>query len=184
MAKKTTKKTEEKKISKKRVKPLDKEKVEKKEEKIEEVKDMIEKESAEEAALKKKRLVYYFAVGRRKSALAKVFLFKNGSGQVEVNGRDAKDYFSWEPYYSQVYAPFLIVGQKGKLDAKCVVKGGGKSTQAEAVRLGISRALLKLNPIFRRPLKKRGFLTRDPRVKERKKYGLKRARRAPQWQKR
>ncbi len=128
--------------------------------------------------------VYYFAVGRRKSAVAKVQLLKNGNDEIIVNGRDVKQYFPWNPLYEEVVAPLLAVGQKDKLNAKCVISGGGAHSQAEAARLGISRALLKLNPVFRRALKKHGFLTRDPRVKERKKYGLKRARRAPQWVKR
>lgn len=128
--------------------------------------------------------VYYFAVGRRKSAVAKVQLLKNGNGEIIVNGRDVKQYFPWNPLYEEVVAPLLAVGQKDKLDVRCIISGGGAHSQAGATRLGISRALLKLNPVFRRALKKHGFLTRDPRVKERKKYGLKRARRAPQWVKR
>jgi small subunit ribosomal protein S9 len=132
----------------------------------------------------KKKLTYYYAVGRRKSAIAKVFLFKNGEGKVEINGRDLKNFFPWELFQVEVMAPLLAVGQKDKLNVKCIVKGGGIRGQAEAIRLAMARALLNLNPVFRRALKKHSYLTRDPRVKERKKYGLKRARRAPQWKKR
>ncbi len=138
----------------------------------------------EELKIQKKKAAYYYAVGRRKRAVAKVFLFKNGEGRVEINGRDLKDYFPWGLHQVTVNAPLLAVGQKDKLDVKCVVKGGGPNGQAEAVRLGIARALLNLNPVFRRALKKHSYLTRDPRKKERKKYGLKRARKAPQWKKR
>lgn len=148
----------------------------------------IEKKKAEvrEAPkpVKKKRLAYYYAVGRRKSAVARVSLLKNGEGKIEINSKDIKDFFPWLPFQTLIEGPLLAVGQKNKLNVICLVKGGGTRGQAEAIRLGVARALLELNPIFRRALKKHNYLTRDPRVKERKKYGLKRARRAPQWQKR
>lgn len=176
-AKKEKKKTIKKKEAKESSKPKKKKVGEK-----EEIEEKIEEKP--EPTPKKKRLLYYYAVGRRKSAVAKVFIFKNGNGHIEINNRDIKNFFPWEPYQSEIYAPLLAVGQREKLNVKCIVHGGGMHSQAEAIRLGVARALLKLNPIFRRALKKRNFLTRDPRVKERKKYGLKRARRAPQWQKR
>lgn len=127
---------------------------------------------------------YYTAIGRRKQATAIVRLYKNGSGAVTVNGKPLKDFFSWEVWENAATAPLRAVGQADKLDVIVTVRGGGLRGQADAVRHGISRALLMFNPVFRRGLKKIGFLTRDSRVKERKKYGLKGARRGPQWAKR
>lgn len=127
---------------------------------------------------------YYTAIGRRKQATAIVRLYKNGSGSVTVNGKPLKNFFSWEVWENTVTAPLKAVGQADKLDVVVTVRGGGLRGQADAVRHGISRALLMFNPVFRRGLKKIGFLTRDSRVKERKKYGLKKARRGPQWAKR
>lgn len=182
---KETKKTKEKKPAKKAAAEK-KAKAPKKKEAVKPVPPEIAREPQGEEKESKfpKKTVYYFAVGRRKSAIAKVQLLKNGNGEIIVNGRDVKQYFPWNPLYEEVVAPLLAVGQKDKLNVKCVISGGGEHSQAGAARLGISRALLKLNPVFRRALKKHGFLTRDARVKERKKYGLKRARRAPQWVKR
>lgn len=130
------------------------------------------------------KLNYYFAVGRRKESVAQVRLFKNGSGEIKINNKDFKQYFPWAEWQNTVTAPLKTVGQADKLNVEVKVAGGGVRGQADAVRHGISRALLQFNPVFRRGLKKVGFLTRDPRVKERKKYGLKRARRGPQWAKR
>lgn len=127
---------------------------------------------------------YYSAVGRRKQAVARVQLYKNGTGTVTVNGKSLKDFFKWDVWENTVLAPLKTVGQADKLDVIVTVRGGGLRGQADAVRHGISRALLMFNPVFRRGLKKVGFLKRDPRVKERKKYGLKKARRGPQWAKR
>lgn len=103
---------------------------------------------------------------------------------ITINGKDYKQYFPIFEYQEIVSAPLKSVGQSDKLDIEVRVRGGGKRGQSEAVRHGISRALVNLNPNFKKNLRRAGFLTRDARVKERKKYGLKRARRAPQWQKR
>lgn len=141
--------------------------------------EIIEKD---DAAKNKKKYIY--AVGRRKEASAQVRLFKKGDGKITVNGKDIKDYFPSEIMQEIIRAPFKVVGQVDKLEILAKVKGGGICGQAEAIRHGISRVLLEINTNFRKPLRKHGFLTRDSRVKERKKPGLKRARRAPQWVKR
>ncbi|MFA6537529.1 MAG: 30S ribosomal protein S9 [Patescibacteria group bacterium] len=132
----------------------------------------------------KRKGEYLYSVGRRKTATAQVRLLKKGKGEISVNGKDLKEYFPTLDVQERVLAPLKIVGQMEKLAVSAMVKGSGKIAQAEAIRHGLSRALLLLNPNFKKPLKKAGFLTRDPRVKERKKPGLKRARKAPQWQKR
>ena len=124
------------------------------------------------------------AVGRRKSAVARVHLFENGTGAITINGRDINDYFGLETLKMVVRQPLNSTDTLGKVDIVATVEGGGVSGQAGALRHGISRALLQVNPEFRPILKKAGFLTRDPRMKERKKYGLKAARRAPQFSKR
>lgn len=124
------------------------------------------------------------AVGRRKNAIARVRLLKNGSGKATVNNKDAKTYFGTDLLVDVALGALLSVSQLKKLDVSAKVLGGGKRGQAEAIRLGTARALLELNPVFRKNLKKAGYLTRDPRAKERKKPGLKKARRAPQWSKR
>ncbi|MDO8424999.1 MAG: 30S ribosomal protein S9 [bacterium] len=124
------------------------------------------------------------AVGRRKAATARVRLVKNGTGIVTVNGQPVAEYFTTHESRFACAQALEAVGQTDKLDVSVLVRGGGKEGQADALRLGVARALCKLNPTFHRALRKVGFLTRDPRVKERKKPGLKRARRAPQWSKR
>lgn len=124
------------------------------------------------------------AVGRRKSAVARVRLIKNGSGNITVNHRAHTAYFTTHAARAVCRTPLEAVGQADALDVEAVITGGGTQAQAEALRLGIARALCLLNPTFQRALRKVGFLTRDARVKERKKPGLKRARRAPQWAKR
>lgn len=126
---------------------------------------------------------YLYAVGRRKSAIARVRLFKRGDGTITVNGKPAAAYFPLPKLQAMVQAPMVLASlPTGSVSVR--VTGGGSRSQAESVRHGLARALLLLNADLRVPLKRAGFLTRDPRVKERKKYGLKRARRAPQWQKR
>jgi small subunit ribosomal protein S9 len=130
------------------------------------------------------RKSYLYAVGRRKEAVAQVRLIKNGSGKVTVNDREIEKYFGSELLREIVTSAIKAVGQDNKLDISAKVVGGGSRGQAEAIRLGSARALLLLNPVFRKSLRRHGFLTRDSRMKERKKPGLKRARRAPQWQKR
>lgn len=128
--------------------------------------------------------MYLQAVGRRKSAIARIRLHKNGSGKITVNAKPVDAYFTTVAARTACHAALDAVGQADKIDIEALVRGGGNNAQAEALRLGTARALCLLNPTFRRALRKVGFLTRDPRVKERKKPGLKRARRAPQWAKR
>ena len=123
------------------------------------------------------------AVGRRKSAVARVRLVP-GEGKVLINKRDIDDYFGLETLKMTVRQPMNLVNVGGSFDVLVNVRGGGLTGQAGAIRHGISRALCKVNPELRDALKKAGFLTRDPRMKERKKYGLKAARRAPQFSKR
>lgn len=144
--------------------------------------EILEQEAVVEDKKNKKQYIY--AVGRRKSASAQVKLYKKGEGEILVNDKELNKYFPTEELQNIIYAPLKVVGQGEKLKIMSWVEGGGKIGQAEAVRHGISRALLEINPNFKKPLRKNGFLTRDPRVKERKKPGLKRARRAPQWAKR
>ena len=127
---------------------------------------------------------YKYGTGRRKSSVARVHLFENGTGSITINGRDINDYFGLETLKMVVRQPLNATNTLGKVDIVATVEGGGVSGQAGALRHGISRALLQVNPEFRPILKKAGFLTRDPRMKERKKYGLKAARRAPQFSKR
>lgn len=127
---------------------------------------------------------YIYALGRRKMAIAKVFLIKNGKGAISVNGKPMNEYFTTFESRDMVVSPIKTAGLEGAIDISAQAQGGGLLGQAEAVRLGISRALCELNPTYRRTLKKLGFLMRDPRAKERKKFGLKKARRAPQWSKR
>ena len=123
------------------------------------------------------------AVGRRKAAVARVRLVP-GDGKIIINKRDIDDYFGLETLKMTVRQPLNLTNVGGSFDVMVNVRGGGLSGQAGAIRHGISRALCKANPELRGELKKAGFLTRDPRMKERKKYGLKAARRAPQFSKR
>ena len=127
---------------------------------------------------------YFYGTGRRKSSIARVRVYENGTGSITINGRDIDDYFGLETLKMVVRQPLNTTSTLGKVDIVATVEGGGVSGQAGALRHGISRALLQVNPDFRPILKKAGFLTRDPRMKERKKYGLKAARRAPQFSKR
>lgn len=126
---------------------------------------------------------YFYGTGRRKSSVARVRLLP-GTGVITINGRDINDYFGLETLKLIVNQPFGVTGTEGKFDIICLVNGGGISGQAGAIRHGVARALLQSDPDFRPALKKAGLLTRDPRMKERKKYGLKAARRAPQFSKR
>ena len=127
---------------------------------------------------------YKYGTGRRKSSVARVHLFENGTGSITINGRDIDDYFGLDTLKMVVRQPLAAIDLVGKVDIICTVEGGGVSGQAGAIRHGVARALLSVNPEFRATLKAAGFLTRDPRMKERKKYGLKAARRAPQFSKR
>ena len=126
---------------------------------------------------------YFYGTGRRKSSVARVRLY-NGTGKVTINGRDIDDYFGLETLKVIVRQPLVLTDNADKFDVVCTVTGGGVTGQAGAIRHGISRALLLASEELRPALKKAGFLTRDPRMKERKKYGLKGARRAPQFSKR
>ena len=123
------------------------------------------------------------ATGKRKTAIARVRV-QSGTGQIQVNDRPLEEYFPRTLWATQVKAPIEITNMTGKLDIFAKVTGGGLTGQAEAIRHGISRALLEINPEFREPLKKEGFLTRDARVKERKKFGQKGARKRFQFSKR
>lgn len=127
--------------------------------------------------------VKYYGTGRRKSSVARVYVTP-GSGKITINKRDIEEYFGLETLKVIVRQPLVLTETVDKFDIKINVHGGGFTGQAGAIRHGISRALLEVDPEFRSALKKAGFLTRDPRMKERKKYGLKAARRAPQFSKR
>ncbi len=126
---------------------------------------------------------YFYGTGRRKSSVARVRVYP-GSGKITINGRDIDDYFGLETLKLIVRQPLALTETTEQFDIVCTVAGGGVTGQAGAIRHGLSRALLLFNPELRPVLKKAGFLTRDPRMKERKKYGLKAARRAPQFSKR
>jgi small subunit ribosomal protein S9 len=133
----------------------------------------------------KSKKPYVYGTGRRKSSVARVRVFQEGTGSITINGRDIDNYFGLETLKMIVRQPLEATGLTGKVDIVCTVCGGGVSGQAGAIRHGVSRALLQIDAETYRPiLKKAGFLTRDPRMKERKKYGLKAARRAPQFSKR
>ena len=126
---------------------------------------------------------YFYGTGRRKKSIARVRLIP-GTGAVKINKRDIDDYFGLGTLKLIVNQPFGVTDTVGKFDINCTVVGGGVSGQAGAIRHGVARALLQSDEELRGVLKKAGFLTRDPRMKERKKYGLKAARRAPQFSKR
>ena len=132
----------------------------------------------------KSKKPYFYGTGRRKSSVARVHLFENGTGKITINGRDIDDYFGLETLKLIVRQPLVATELLGKVDIVATVTGGGVTGQAGAIRHGIARALCQADADFRPVLKKAGFLTRDPRMKERKKYGLKAARRAPQFSKR
>ena len=125
----------------------------------------------------------YYGTGRRKSSIARVYLLP-GTGKVTINKRDIDNYFGLETLKLIVRQPLVLTETADKFDVMVTVRGGGFTGQAGAIRHGISRALLQADADYRPALKKAGFLTRDPRMKERKKYGLKAARRAPQFSKR
>ncbi|MCR4961306.1 MAG: 30S ribosomal protein S9 [Lachnospiraceae bacterium] len=135
------------------------------------------------AKAKASKAAKYYGTGRRKSSIARVYLVP-GKGDIKINKRDIDDYFGLDTLKVIVRQPLVATETTDKYDAIITVKGGGFTGQAGAIRHGISRALLEVDGEFRPVLKKAGFLTRDPRMKERKKYGLKAARRAPQFSKR
>ena len=132
----------------------------------------------------KSKKPYFYGTGRRKSSVARVHIYEGGTGSITINGRDIEEYFGLETLKMIVRQPLVATATEGKVDIVATVKGGGVSGQAGALRHGVARALLLADGDYRAILKKAGFLTRDPRMKERKKYGLKAARRAPQFSKR
>ena len=127
---------------------------------------------------------YHYGTGRRNSSVARDRVYENGTGSIIINGRDIDEYFGLDTLKLLVRQPLVATDLVGKVDLVITVAGGGVTGQAGAIRHGVSRALLGLNPEYRATLKAAGYLTRDPRMKERKKYGLKAARRAPQFSKR
>lgn len=127
--------------------------------------------------------VQYYGTGRRKSSIARVRLLP-GEGKITINGKDIEEYFDYETLRREIRRPFEVAGVEGNFDVIAKVHGGGYTGQAGALRHGISRALIRSDQDLRSCLKKAGFLTRDPRMKERKKYGLKKARKASQFSKR
>lgn len=129
------------------------------------------------------KVKYYYGTGRRKSSVARVRLYP-GTGKITINNRDIDDYFGLDTLKLIVRQPLALTENLDKFDIVCTVTGGGVSGQAGAIRHGVTRALMEFDAELRPALKKAGFVTRDPRMKERKKYGLKAARRAPQFSKR
>lgn len=137
-----------------------------------------------ETPAKTSKRTYFYAAGKRKSAVARVRMYQNGKGDVSVNDKELESYCTMLTGKGVILSPLKLTGLTKKFDISVKVVGGGPSAQSEAIRHGISRALLEFSPELRSTLKKAGFLTRDSRIKERKKPGLKRARRAPQFSKR
>ena len=127
---------------------------------------------------------YFYGTGRRKTAVARVRIYPGGDGRMVINGRDAEQYFGRDVLLAQAKSPLRTVEQASAFDVSVKVIGGGVSGQAGAVRHGLARALVRADDTFQPVMRRAGFLTRDPRMKERKKYGLKRARKAPQYTKR
>lgn len=127
---------------------------------------------------------YFEGLGRRKTSTARVRLFPGGDGTIVVNNRAGREYFGRQGDFETILAPLRTIGQDGKFNITILVKGGGPTGQVEASRQGVARALLRMNDDLRKPLRRGGFLTRDDREKERKKPGLKRARKAPTYTKR
>ncbi len=127
--------------------------------------------------------VQFYGTGRRKNSVARVYLIP-GDGKITVNSRDIDEYFDKETLKMIIRQPFDVTETLGRFDVKAKVEGGGSTGQAGAIRMGIARALLIADEGYRPPLKRNGYLTRDPRMKERRKYGLKKARKAPQFSKR
>jgi small subunit ribosomal protein S9 len=130
-----------------------------------------------------KQQQYFYGTGKRKTSIARVRLFENGSGKCTVNNKPFREYF-FHPLTEVALSPLDITDHMKEFDLEVKVEGGGKNSQSEAMRHGISKALLLFEPSLRTTLKKAGYLRRDARIRERKKPGLKRARRAPQWKKR
>jgi small subunit ribosomal protein S9 len=127
---------------------------------------------------------YYYGTGKRKSAIARVRLYADDSGPILVNGKPMEEYFNWEPWQVTINEPFRVTNTLRRFRVVVRVLGGGVHAQAEAIRHGIARALVAHDETLKPQLRRYGLITRDPRIKESKKYGLKRARRAPQYTKR
>ena len=149
---------------------------------------MADKKSDKTEQTEKKNLMerkgrYFYANGKRKTSVARVRLYEDGKGEIIVNNKPVDEYFFGE-LIGSVKAPLKMANALKLFDITALIQGGGVASQADALRHGISKALLEYDPELRKELKKAGFLTRDSRTKERKKFGLKRARRAPQWAKR
>jgi small subunit ribosomal protein S9 len=142
---------------------------------------MARKKIIKKAASSKK---YFEAIGRRKTSIARVRIFPQGERAIIVNGKPLENYFPTLETRQTILSPFQKMDIMDKFGVSVLVKGGGITSQSEAIRHGIANALILFNPEFRKTLKSAGYLTRDSRMRERKKFGLKRARRAPQWQKR
>ncbi len=142
------------------------------------------KPAAPKAPLKKKVAAYTEAVGRRKTAVARVRISPGKEKTFSINGKDFQEYFPVSEVRKTIVAPLDLFGDAEKFNIFVKVKGGGYNAQAEAIRHGLARVMIKIDADYKKPLKKTGFLTRDSRMRERKKFGLKRARRAPQWSKR
>lgn len=146
-------------------------------------------EKAEVPDIAKKSEKYFLGIGRRKTSTAQVRLYPQRKSEettleMTINGMEYKKYFPLKKLQEVVVSPVNLLHLQNRFKISCIVSGGGVPSSAGAIRLGISRALIEANPIFKKPLKRIGYLTRDARKKERKKPGLKKARRAPQWQKR
>lgn len=156
------------------------EKITKKTAKVKKIKKILPKKEI----IKSKRERYFEGIGRRKTSIARVRLFLEGEKNFLINGKLLEQYFPMRELQQIVLSPLNLTACLAKFKVSVKVKGGGITSQAEAVRHGVARALVLFNPEFRKKLKSAGYLKRDPRMRERKKFGLKRARRAPQWQKR
>jgi len=144
----------------------------------------IKKPSPKKEVIKPKRERYFEGIGRRKTSIARVRLFSGEEKSFLINERPLERYFPMRELQQTVLSPLSLAACLAKFKVSAKVKGGGINSQAEAVRHGVARALVLFNPEFRKKLKSAGYLKRDPRMRERKKFGLKRARRAPQWAKR
>ena len=127
---------------------------------------------------------YFYGTGKRKTAIARVRLYADDPGPVIVNGKPMEEYFNWSPWQTTIHEPFSITETSNKFRVVAKGTGGGINAQAEAIRHGIARALVVFDESLKTPLRRQGLITRDSRIKESKKYGLKRARRAPQYTKR
>ena len=187
--KKTIKKIDKKTPKKRGSTDIKKKKIVKKkqEKKVDKVKKTVKKEPKKgikkviSEPSKKSSIKYFETIGRRKTSQARIRLFTQGNKEIKVNEKSFDVYFVTSDLQKIIQSPLEIIKSLDKFRISVKVKGGGIHSQAEAVRHGISRALCLLNPYFKKKLKKEGFLTRDSRMRERKKFGLKRARRAPQW---